>query len=88
MFVFHPRPVIGCGYRHHLMGPRLQAGELQEELGLRNANATSASVSGFLSFMGFLFFGTLLSILSIVLIPWVIVYSIFISIQKNHGNRT
>jgi hypothetical protein len=64
------------------------AEELQEELGLRNANATSASVSGFLSFMGFLFFGTLLSILSIVLIPWVIVYSIFISIQKNHGNRT
>lgn len=62
--------------------------ELQEELGLRNANTSTSSVSGFFSFVCFLVFGTLASILSLVLVPWVIVYSIFISIQKNHGNGT
>ncbi len=58
-------------------------GELKEELRLHNENrASSNSVLGFISFAGFLVFGTLFSILSIVLIPLVIAYSIFISIQK------
>lgn len=58
--------------------------DLKEELGLQNENTSiSYSAFGFLSFVCFLIFGMLVSILSIVLVPLVIVYSIFISIQKS-----
>ena len=55
--------------------------ELQKELALNNEKKSS-SILGFLSFGGFLLFGVLFSIISIVLMPFVIGYSIFISIKK------
>lgn len=58
-------------------------GDLKKELGLLNEDkAPGYSIMDFLSFVLFLIFGTVLSIASFVLIPFVLLYSLFIYIQK------
>jgi len=57
--------------------------DLKKELGLHEENKQKANtLIAFLSFVGFLIFGTVFSIASFVLIPFAIVYSIIIAIRK------
>lgn len=58
-------------------------GELKNELGLLKENKKEGnSFEALLSFAGFLTFGTVFSVASVVLIPFVLIYTLSISIQK------
>lgn len=55
--------------------------DLKHELHLTDTNP-NVTVDGVLSFAGFLLFGVLLSIASIVLIPFILIYSVVIHFAK------
>lgn len=56
--------------------------EIKKELGLNESFSHRFALSGLISFLGFLLFGTLLSIVFIVLIPFILIYSLYIIITK------
>ena len=61
--------------------------KVKEELGLLNESRHQEfSMPGLLSFIGFLIFGGLFSLLSVVLIPLVLIYSLYISLQNRCRN--
>ena len=56
---------------------------LKTELGLTDEDKPVHNIFlGFLSFSGFLIFGTLFSLISVILVPFAIVYTLAISIRK------
>ena len=57
--------------------------DLKKEMGLSEENSRkSPGFSSFLSFTGFLVFGIVFALVSIVIIPFVIVYSLFMMVQR------
>ena len=56
--------------------------DLKAELGLLNVADPKFSVSAFFSFAGFLVLGAVFSLLSIVLVPFMLLYTVFISIRS------
>ena len=55
--------------------------DLKLELNL-NESEPGVTFNGFMSLVGFLLFGILLSIASVVLIPFILIYSLVIYLQK------
>ena len=65
---------------HELMSRKV--GDIKSELGFQNENQKSDTLKSLSSFIGFLILGALFSIASWIFIPFILFYSIFISIQK------